>query len=152
MTKNGKLPQIVDMGNKEIKELLQRTNFGHLGLSRNNRPYVIPIHFAYDKRGIYFFTTEGLKTEIIDENPTMCLQVEDVVDREHWQSVIVIGTAVRIAAERERDKAMRLIMAVNPKLAPAWSIRWMDDWIRTMDDVVFRIDPETTTGRATVES
>jgi len=24
--------------------------------------------------------------------------------------------------------------------------------VRTMDDVVFRIDPETTTGRATVES
>jgi nitroimidazol reductase NimA-like FMN-containing flavoprotein (pyridoxamine 5'-phosphate oxidase superfamily) len=152
MSESRKLPQVIDLGNKEIKELLERANFGHLGLSRKNRPYVIPIHFAYAKPGIiYFFTTEGLKTEIIDENSTVCLQVEDVKDPEHWQSVIVIGTAVPVTSEREREKAMKLIMAVNPKLVPAWSIRWLDDWVRSMDDVVFRIEPEITTGRSTVD-
>lgn len=145
------LPQIVDLGNEEINDLLQHVNFGHLGLCRNNRPYVVPIHFAFGKPGIYFYTTEGLKTEIIDDNPTVCLQVEDITDRENWKSVIITGQAERLTAEREIDRAMKLIKTVNPKLVPAWSIRWMDDWIRSSVGVVYRITPEIKVGRTTLE-
>lgn len=151
MIESKTLPQIIDMGNEEIDDLLQRVSFGHLGLCRNNRPYVVPIHFAYSKSSIYFYTTEGLKTEIIDDNPTVCLQVEDIKDRENWQSVIVTGQAERVTAEREIGSARKLIKAVNPKLVPAWSIRWMDDWIRSNVDVIYRITPEIKVGRMTLK-
>ena len=150
MIESRTLPQIVELSNDEISGLLQRVNFGHLGVCRDNRPYVVPIHFAYGKPGIYFFTTEGLKTEMIAENPTVCLQVEEIEDREHWQSVIVTGTAEQLETQREIDHAMELIKAVNPKLVPAWSIRWIDDDIRVNTEVVFRISTETSTGRRTL--
>ncbi len=144
------LPQIVDLGNDEIHELMNRINFGHLGLCRNDRPYVVPIHFAYGPAGIYFYTTEGLKTDILDENPTVCLQVEDVTDRDNWQSVIITGTAERLTTKSEIDHAMKLIKEINPRLSPAWSIRWMDDWVRSNIEVVYRISSEIVSGRTTL--
>ena len=152
MNGNAALPQIVDLSNDAISELLQRIHFGHLGVCRDNRPYVIPIHFAYGKPGIYFYTTEGMKTEIIDANPTVCLQIEDIDDRENWQSVIVTGKAERLKTEGEIDHAMKLIRSVNPKLVPAWSVRWMDDWVRSNVEVIYSISPETTTGRMTLRN
>src|SRR6185503_18189548 len=101
-------PEIVDLDNEEISELLQRVNFGHLGCARRDRPYVIPIHFAYGRPGIYFFTTEGLKTDILDENPMVCLQVEEIKDPKHWQSVIITGIAERLTTDREIESAMKL--------------------------------------------
>lgn len=150
MMENKTLPQIVDLGNDDIDRLLEDVNFGHLGLCRNNLPYVVPIHFAYDDPNIYFYTTEGLKTEIIDENPNICLQVEDICDPLNWRSVIVTGRAKRLTADGEINTAMKLIKRVNPKLVPAWSIRWMDDWIRTNIDVVYQITPEFKVGRSTL--
>lgn len=146
------LPQIVDMGNDEIRDFLQRTNFGHLGLSRSDRPYVIPIHFAYGRPGIFFYTTEGLKTEIIEENPTVCLQIEEVKDDGHWKSVIITGTAELLTTLREKDHALGLIKKVNPELVPAWSIRWLDDMVRANHPAVFRIAAEIRTGRRTLEN
>ena len=145
------VPHIVDLGDKEIIELLTRINFGHLGLCRRNRPYVVPIHFAYHDPKIFFYTTEGLKTEIIDENPTVCLQVEDITDRQDWQSVIITGPAERLTAESDIKTAMGLIKAVNPQLSPAWSVRWLDDWVRSNVEAVYRIHPESTTGRKTLK-
>lgn len=145
------LPQIVDMGNEEIAGLLQRTNFGHLGLCREDRPYVIPIHFAYGKPGILFYTTEGLKTEMIEENPTVCLQVEEIKDDGHWKSVIITGTAERLTTPREIDRAMGLLKQVDPDLIPAWSVRWLDDLIRVNRPAVYRIATAVKTGRRTLD-
>lgn len=141
------LPQIVDLDNDDINALLERVNFGHLGLCRDDRPYVVPIHFAFGRPGIYFFTTEGLKTEMIDANPTVCLQVEDIRSREDWESVIVTGTAERLKTDEQIERAMKLIKKVNPELSPAWSIRWMDDWVRSNREVVYRISQDIVNGR-----
>lgn len=144
-----KIPEIVDLGNEKIEELLREVNFGHLGLSSKDRPYVVPIHFAYSKPNVLFFTTEGLKTDIIDANPMVCLQVEDIDDRENWRSVIISGKAERITDESEKSQAMEIIKSVNPRLAPAWSVRWLDGWVRSNVEVIYRIVPEFTTGRRT---
>lgn len=150
MIEREKYPQIVDLGNKEIKDLLTRVNFGHLGLSQNNTPYVVPIHFAYADSGIYFFTTEGKKTEIIDENPIVCLQIEDIRDRDDWESVIITGTAQLLTDEDDIEKAMKLIKKINPQLVPAWGIRWIDSWVRANIDAVYRILPDTKIGRRAI--
>lgn len=144
------LPQIVNMSNEKVRELLQRQNFGHLGCSRDNRPYVIPIHFAYEDPNLYFYTTEGLKTEIISENSIVCLQVEEIDDRKHWKSVIITGTAERLTSEKDFDHAKELVEGANPSLLPAWSIRWMDQWVRANIEAVYRISPEIMSGRMTI--
>ena len=139
--------EVKELSEDEISELLKRTGYGHLACSRDGEPYIVPIHFAYDDGEIYVYTTEGKKYEIIKKNPRVCLQAEHVVDNENWQSVIVDGEAVQIEDEKERERAMKLITAVNPTLTPAVSIRWMDSWVRENIEVIYRIRPLRTSGR-----
>jgi uncharacterized protein len=143
--------QVEEMDADDSKKLLQRVGYGHLGLVREAHPYVVPIHYAYEDPNIFIFTTEGKKTEIIKINPKVCLQVEELTDEKHWQSVIASGEAILLTDDDEVKHAMDLILAKNPNLTPALSIRWMDQWIRSNIDVVYRITPTTITGRTTVD-
>ena len=142
-------PQIVELTKTEIGRLLRRVHFGHLGFSQGRVPYVIPVHFAYRANGIYIYTTEGLKTRILRKNPNVCLQVEDIKDSEHWESLIVVGTAEHLTDEAEIERAMKLLKALNAKLIPAWSIRWTDNSIRSNIDAVYRITAKTISGLKT---
>ncbi len=72
--------EVQEMNDDESKKLLLRIGYGHLGLVRDTHPYVVPVHYAYDEPHIYIYTTEGKKTEIIEANPEVCLQVENVND------------------------------------------------------------------------
>jgi nitroimidazol reductase NimA-like FMN-containing flavoprotein (pyridoxamine 5'-phosphate oxidase superfamily) len=141
------IPQIVDLGRSEIERLLSNIRYGHLGMSRDNKPYVVPIHFAYEKPAIFFYTTEGLKTEILEANPEVCLQAEHIQESTNWQSVIVTGKAKRLESETQIEKAVKALKDVNPRLVPAWSIRWMDGWVRSNVEAVYRITVSEMTGR-----
>jgi uncharacterized protein len=142
---------VEEMNNGQIKEVLGRVGYGHLGLARGHHPYVVPVHYAFDDPFIYIYTTEGKKTEIIRANPEICLQVEDVQDEKNWQSVMITGTAEQIIDLKEREHALEFILASNPTLTPAVSIRWMDCWVRENIEVIYRIKPRMLTGRETVE-
>lgn len=141
--------EVEDMKAAEVEAVLGRIGYGHLGCAKDNHPYVLPIHFAYDSKMIYFFTTEGQKSKMIDHNPEVCLQVEEVVDNENWVSIIIIGEAEKLVDSLDREKAVAVIKAVNPTLTPALSYRWLDNWVREIKDieVIYRINRKSTTGR-----
>jgi len=143
--------EIHEMAICEIDEFLVRIGYGHLACARDDRPYVVPVHYAYRKPDIYIYTTEGLKTDIIRANPHVCLQVEEVIDNEDWRSVVVTGDAEQITKLNLKEEAIRLIRSTNPTLSPAISIRWVDNWIRENIGVVYRLRPETVTGRSPVK-
>ncbi len=143
--------QVEEMNEIDCQNLLQQISYGHLGLVKNNHPYVVPIHFAFENPHIYIFTTEGKKTEIIENNPEICLQLEQLTDEKHWQSVIVIGNAVKLTDVAEKKRVMDLILDTNPNLTPALSIHWMDQWIRANIEIVYQINPISITGRTTVD-
>jgi len=141
--------EIKDMSFIEIEGLLDRIRYGHLGCAQDNHPYVVPIHFAYDQHTIYLYTTEGKKSEMIDANPEVCLQVEEVVDNETWSSVIVVGDAEKLTDKKDREMAYSAIIATNPTLTPALSFQWVDKWVREQHDVevIYRINRKSITGR-----
>jgi len=139
--------EVKELSDNEIVELLKRTGYGHLACTRDGEPYVVPIHFAFDDGEIFVYTTEGKKYEIIRSNPRICLQAEEVIDNQHWQSVIVDGEAIQITDETERERAMKLIIRVNPTLTPAVSVRWIDSWVRENIEVIYRIHPLQMSGR-----
>ena len=141
------IPHVVELSPDEIEELLSNIRFGHLGMCRDDKPYVVPIHFAYEKPAIYFYTTEGLKTEIIDVNSEICLQAEQIHEATNWQSIIITGKAKRLESEAQIEKAVKALKNVNPRLVPAWSIRWMDGWVRSNIEAVYRITVSDMTGR-----
>jgi len=142
--------RVEDMAPAEMHALLQRENFGHLGCARNNRPYVVPMHYGYDGKELFFFTTQGMKTQFIDANPQVCLQVEEITDSTHWRSVMVIGKAEQITRKEEMQQAMNLITERNPSLTPAISATELDALGRAVDIALYRIVPELIDGRKTV--
>jgi nitroimidazol reductase NimA-like FMN-containing flavoprotein (pyridoxamine 5'-phosphate oxidase superfamily) len=128
---------------------LQTASFGHLGCSQNGRPYVVPMHYAYDGKELYFFTTEGMKTQFMKGNPQVCLQVEEVTDSSHWRSVMVIGRAEKLTNGVETERAMKQIVEHNPSLTPAISATQIDAWGRAVNIALYRIQPEIIDGRPT---
>ena len=143
--------EVEEMASDEAHALLERADYGHLGCARDNRPYVLPMHFAYDAEDIYFITTEGMKTDFIAANPQVCLQVEEVQDPSHWQSVMVNGHAEQITQSDEMESAMQLITARNPSLTPAINLTQIDAWGRANKFAVYRLHPDVIDGRKTSE-
>lgn len=142
--------KVEDMTPEEMDALLSRASFGHLGCSREGRPYVLPMNYAYEAQRIYLFTTEGMKTDYIQANPEVCFQVEEVTDATHWQSVVIVGRAERLTDSVAMERAMQLITQRNPSLTPAISATQVDAWGRSNTIALYRIVPEVMDGRKTV--
>ena len=142
--------KVEDMSANEMHALLQREGFGHLGCARDGRPYVVPMHYAYDGKDLYFFTTQGMKTQYIDTNPQVCFQVEEITGRTHWRSVMVIGRATEITNDEEMQRGMKFITERNPSLTPAISATQLDSIGRAVDIALYRLTPEIIDGRQTV--
>jgi uncharacterized protein len=53
--------EVNEVAAKECKAVLEHASLGRLGCSYENRPYVIPIHFAYQDTYLYGFSTFGQK-------------------------------------------------------------------------------------------
>ena len=141
--------KVEDMAPAEMHALLQRKSFGHLGCARDGRPYVVPMGYAYDGKELYFFTTAGMKTQSIEANPQVCLQVEEITDSTHWRSVMVIGKAEQLTNAEEMQRAMKLITERNPSLTPAISATELDALGRAVDIALYRITPQLIDGRKT---
>ena len=141
--------KVEDMTPADMHALLERESFGHLGCARDGRPYVVPMNYAYDGKELYFFTTEGMKTQFIQSNPQVCLQVEEITDSTHWRSVMLIGKAEQLTGNEDMQRAMKLITDRNPSLTPAISATQLDTWGRAVDIALYRITPELIDGRET---
>lgn len=142
--------KVEDMSQTEMRELLERQNFGHLGCARDGRPYVVPMNYAFDGEDLYFFTTQGMKTHFIESNPDVCMQVEEVGDSSHWRSVMVTGRAEKLSNTEDVQRAMQHILNRNPSLTPAISATSLDAWGRAVDIALYKITPEIVDGRKTV--
>lgn len=144
--------EIEEMETDEIHDLIASSNYAHLGCSRDDEPYVVPINYAFVDPHIYIYTTEGKKADILKANPRVCLQIEAVKDRTDWRSAIVHATANEVRDSDERERAVRAILKINPTLTPAISVHWMDDWVRENIEILFRLDVTSKTGRRTAKS
>src|SRR5215211_7690381 len=111
--------EVIEMTRDEIARLLARGWYGHLGCSRDGHPYVVPMSYAYDAPDLYFFTTEGTKTEFIAANHKICFQVEEVAGPDDWRSVMLTGRAELLTAAADVERAMSLVSERNPSLTPA---------------------------------
>lgn len=80
-----------DMTRAECEATLSTNSIGHLGCISGNRPYVVPIHYVYQKRLFYSFSLRGKKIDSLRFNPRVCVQVEQLVTSEEWKSVLLEG-------------------------------------------------------------
>ncbi len=101
------------MTKSECQHALKNAKVGRLACARDNQPYVVPIYFAYDERHLYAISTLGQKIEWMRVNPYVCLEVDEVISREQWMSVVVFGRYEELPDQpqhkRAREEALRLL-------------------------------------------
>ena len=143
--------EVREMSDTENIDILTGGGFGHLGMAEGDDPYVLPIHYVFLDPNIYIYTTEGMKWEIIQNNPKVCLNVDDIIDHTDWRSVVVRGDAIRLEDDAEIKQIRTELLKVDPTLTPAVSVQWMDHWVRENIEVILRIEPRSITGRCSVK-
>jgi len=105
-----------------IDQVINRAQVCHLGMCRDNQPYVIPISFGYDGSSIYLHTTdEGMKLEYFAANNQVCFQMDydvQIVSDEtspcKWSqsfySVIGFGAIREVTVLSEKMAALNQVM------------------------------------------
>ena len=141
--------KVKDMSRGEMVALLLRRKMGHLGCSRDGLPYVVPMNYAFDGADLYFFTTEGTKTELMAANHEVCFQVEEIAGALRWSSVMVFGRAERVVKPEETERAMSLLVERDPTLTPALNETKIGAWRRLSNVAIYRVRPRSICGRQT---
>ncbi|HOD34379.1 MAG TPA: pyridoxamine 5'-phosphate oxidase family protein [Syntrophales bacterium] len=105
-----------------IDQILAKARVLRLGLSRDNRAYVVPVSFGYDGSFLYIHTArEGMKIDYIRANRQVCFELEHdvrVIENEtdacRWTqsfySVIGFGTIEEITDTVQKTCALNRIM------------------------------------------
>ena len=119
----------------EIDDLLFARRIGHLACVVDDKPYIVPIAFAYDGGAIYAHTTPGRKVDALRSRPQVAFEIEDLGDPRRWRSVIVEGVYEEVTEGDERQRVKRLLADVLTGMSPAEG------------EIVFRIRPTRKTGR-----
>jgi hypothetical protein len=77
----------------EIEFILENNYIGHLGYIYQNKPYVVPITYYFDKdsNAIICYSGEGHKITAMRKNTDVSLQVAEISTVNNWKSVLVHG-------------------------------------------------------------
>lgn len=141
------MQEIQQMTKEEMIALLRKATFGHLACARGPQPYIVPLNFTYEDPFIYFFTTEGMKSDFIAANSRICFQVEDIRNQERWKSVIVFGTAEHVSRPQGVREIIKVVMKRNPRMLPAIGKTWKEEWGFKPVGAAFRIRISKMSGR-----
>jgi nitroimidazol reductase NimA-like FMN-containing flavoprotein (pyridoxamine 5'-phosphate oxidase superfamily) len=110
---------ITRMRSKECREFLDRSGLGRLACVSNNRPYIVPIYFAFDADRLYSFSTLGQKILWMRQNPLVCLEADEIRAHDDWESVVVLGRYVEISGGPDGAKARRHVRSLLER-RPLW--------------------------------
>ena len=106
---------------QELEDIINQADSCRLAMSRNNQPYIVPLCFGYEHNTLYFHSAdEGKKLDLIRQNSNVCFEfdiINKIVNAKNacnwginYLSIIGTGKASFVEDERERVKAMDLIM------------------------------------------
>ena len=138
---------IRELTTPECHDVLKRASIARLGCARDNQPYVVPVHVYFDENYLYSFAMLGQKITWMRDNPRVCVQVDEIVDRTQWATVIAFGRYEELLhmprQEAERQRAKELFQRV-----PDW---WQPGASNPQRELrmamVYRIRIESLTGR-----
>ena len=139
---------IEEMTDGDCRAMLAAAAVGRLAFTRDDQPYIIPIHLEFDGECLYGFATLGQKIEWMRLNPLVCVEIDEVASQRQWSSVVAFGEYEELPAtpahEESRGVAARLFqrraMWWEPALVPLAS-----DAPRA--PILFRIRIRRLTGR-----
>ncbi|MGI9544552.1 MAG: pyridoxamine 5'-phosphate oxidase family protein [Cyclobacteriaceae bacterium] len=142
-----------DLNQEQIKNLLSSQMIGRLGCHADDKTYVVPVTYAYDKEYLYMHTQEGMKIKMMRKNPQVCFEVDRVENMANWQSAVVWGTYEELNGKEAERALQTLVNRVMPLVTsqtsrPRYGLDKPHAPINPkMKTVVFRIKMTETTGR-----
>ena len=142
---------IRDLSDEECEAVLERATVARLATCTDNRPYIVPISIKYEQSGserfLYSFANLGQKIRWMRQNPFVCVEVEELVDRVHWTTIVVDGRFDELDPVQHRDVANRAYELLKDR--SEW---WLPAAARTASTdlyrpVVYRIRVDAISGR-----
>ena len=114
--------RIHELSQAESERILTRSDLGRLGCARENQPYIVPIHFSFDagRRCLYAFSAVGQKIDWMRDNPKVCVEIDDVSDKDHWTTVLIFGRYQEIDDSPTDQAARRVVQELFSTRAEWW--------------------------------
>jgi len=95
---------------EQIEKVLTENILGRIGCNDGKKVYVVPINYVYDGKFIIGHSMEGMKINMMRNNPGVCFEVDEMKSLTNWKSVITWGEYQELTAERDRYYAMKLFV------------------------------------------
>jgi nitroimidazol reductase NimA-like FMN-containing flavoprotein (pyridoxamine 5'-phosphate oxidase superfamily) len=116
--REGRQQMIGTLSPQEIDAILRRHRVGRLACSANDRPYVVPISYAYDGVDIYCYSAPGRKLEVMREQPLVCFEVDEILENTNWQSVVAEAQFEELTGGPAREAAITKLTCPGSDLVP----------------------------------
>lgn len=135
---------IIKLEFKDAMELLGRGSIGRLGCIIDGGPYVVPVNYVFDGETVFIHSLPGRKITAMRANPSICLQVDEVVNEFEWRSVIAFGSYDEVTDDEQRDQILQRILERFPHFTPVESAMSQVEGIP--QTIIFRLRIESATG------
>lgn len=143
-----------ELNELQIDHLLLSQFVGRIGCTIGKKPYIIPVTYVFDGKYIIGQSKEGFKLDAMRKNPSVCFEVDSIVNMTNWQSAIISGTFNELQGEVADTAREYLFNHMWPLLTSATihphqhesSISAVDDTNR-VKPVMYRIRVDEKTGR-----
>lgn len=105
-----------------LLEIIRACDVIRVGMSVDNRPYIVPMNFGYEDGCFYFHgATVGRKLDMIRRNPNVCFEMDTdhrlISDSDRacdwtmkYKSIIGTGTMYLITDYKEKAAALDILM------------------------------------------
>jgi len=142
------------MRDAECREALERATIGRLACAKDQQPYVVPIYFMLDGNHLYSFANLGQKVEWMRENPRVCVEVDERIAHDQWQSVIVFGEYEELLDlpkyAMARERAHEMLKQHPMWWEPACAACELDNKPRGVTPIFYRINITRMTGHRAI--
>ncbi len=97
------------LNEQEIETFMVKQIVGRIGCHARGKTYVLPVSYVYHSPHIYIHLFEGLKLEMMRENPEVCFEIDDTKNLSNWKSVICWGRFEELKDEKAKTDALELL-------------------------------------------
>ena len=139
---------------EEMKALLDRMAVGHLAMTTQDGPYVVPVNYLFAEGCIYLHCgPKGRKIEALRKDPRVCFLVDEAGPQVRWdkrcgitqiyESVMCFGRAETVEGQEEKKRILEMMVR---KFLPPDSPFPLEDG-NVASTVVIKIRVEWMTGK-----
>ena len=93
-----------------IEALLAGSIVGRIACNQSgDRPYLVPLAYAYDGESVYAVSGPGRKLDLMRADPRVSFEVDRVEQSDTWQSVVSEGEFEQVTDADEIQMAVALL-------------------------------------------